>query len=288
MVKDVAKSVKNRLLEQTRIANGNYQQVLIRFFHERLMFRLSKSKYRTSFYLKGGSLLFALNPLIARPTLDVDLLGINFPSKPELLRLMFVDVCSQTCPEDGVTFDVGSISVENIMNDKEYLGLNVKVHASLDTVRQWISIDVGFGDSVVGEKEMSYPVLLENLPRANIFAYSVESVVAEKFHAMVMLDEGNSRMKDFFDVYQILKNQKVNKRVLESAIKATFKARKMEYHSEVNLFTLGFANNESRNVLWRNFLRGIKYTDPLNFEEVMNLIRGELEMYWTEEMLGNG
>lgn len=208
MVKDVAKSIKNRLLEQTRKSNGNYQQVLIRFFHE---------------------------------------------------RLMFVDVCSQTCPEDGVTFDVGSISVENIMNDKEYLGLNVKVHASLDTVRQWISIDVGFGDSVVGEKEMSYPVLL---------------------------DEGNSRMKDFFDVYQILKNQKVNKRVLESAIKATFKARKMEYHSEVNLFTLDFANNESRNVLWRNFLRGIKYTDPLSFEEVMNLIRGELEMYWTEEMLG--
>ena len=92
MVKDVAKSVKNRLLEQTRKVDGNYQQVLIRFFHERLMFRLSKSKYRTSFYLKGGSLLFALNPLIARPTLDVDFLGINFPSKPELLRSMFVDL----------------------------------------------------------------------------------------------------------------------------------------------------------------------------------------------------
>ena len=74
MVQDVAKSVKNRLLEQTRKVHGNYQQVLIRFFHERLMYRLAKSKYRSSFYLKGGSLLFALNPVIARPTLDVDLL----------------------------------------------------------------------------------------------------------------------------------------------------------------------------------------------------------------------
>ena len=172
------------------------------------------------------------------------------------------------------------------MNDKEYLGLNVKVHASLDTVRQWISVDVGFGDSVVGEKEVSYPVLLENLPGANIFAYSIESVVAEKFHAMVMLDEGNSRMKDFFDVYQILKNHKVNKRVLESAIKATFKARKTKYNSEANLFTLDFALNESRHALWKNFLRGIKFTDSLNFDEVMNLIRGELEMYWNEEMFG--
>ena len=286
MVKDVAKSVKDRLLEQTRKVHGNYQQILIRFFHERLMFRLSKSKYRTSFYLKGGSLLFALDPLIARPTLDVDLLGINFPSKPELLRSMFVDICSQACPEDGITFDADNISVENIMNDKEYLGLNVKIHASLDTVRQRISVDVGFGDSVVGEKEMSYPVLLENLPEANIFAYSIESVIAEKFHAMVMLDEGNSRMKDFFDVYQILKNHKVDKRVLESAIKATFKARKMKYNSEVNLFTLDFAHNELRHALWKNFLRGIKFTDPLSFDDVMNVIRGELEMYWTEDMLG--
>ena len=172
------------------------------------------------------------------------------------------------------------------MNDKEYLGLNVKIHVSLDTVRQWISVDVGFGDSVVGEKEMSYPVLLENLPEANIFAYSIESVVAEKFHAMVMLDEGNSRMKDFFDVYQILKNQKVDNQVLESAIKATFKARKTKYNSKANLFTLEFALNESRLALWKNFLRGIKYTESLNFDEVMNLIRDKLEMYWTEDMLG--
>ena len=77
MVQDIAKSVRNRLLEQTRKTHGNYQQVLIRFFHERLMYRLAKSTYRSSFYLKGGSLLFALNPIIARPTLDVDLLGMN-------------------------------------------------------------------------------------------------------------------------------------------------------------------------------------------------------------------
>ena len=119
MVHNVAKSVRNRLLEQTRKIHGNYQQVLIRFFHERLMYRLAKSKHRSSFYLKGGSLLFALNPIIARPTLDVDLLGINFPSKPELLRSMFADICSQTCPEDGITFDINSIQVEDIMNDKE-------------------------------------------------------------------------------------------------------------------------------------------------------------------------
>lgn len=257
MVLDVAKSVRNRLLEQTRKAHGNYQQVLIRFFHERLMYRLAKSKYRSSFYLKGGSLLFALNPVIARPTLDVDLLGINFPSKPELLLSMFADICLQACPEDGITFDIDSIQVEDIMNDKEYLGLHVKIQANLDSIRQWVAIDVGFGDSVV----------------------------AEKFHAMIARDESNSRMKDFFDVYQILTNHKIDNQVLESAIKATFRARKMNYTPNVNLFSVKFANDESRLALWKNFLRKIKYTSSLNFEDVMDLIRDRLGMYWTKEML---
>ena len=286
MAQDIAKSVRNRLLEQTRKAHGNYQQILIRFFHERLMYRLARSKYRSSFYLKGGSLLFALNPVIARPTLDVDLLGINFPSKPKLLRSMFTDICSQMCPEDGVTFEIDSIQVEDIMNDKEYLGLHVKIQANLDSIRQWVAIDVGFGDSVVGVKEMSYPTLLDNLPKANIFVYSIESIVAEKFHAMIARDESNSRMKDFFDVYQILSNHKIDNQVLESAIKATFRARKTDYSSNANLFSAKFAHDESRHALWNNFLHKIKYTNPLNFEDVMNLIRDRLEMYWSKEMLG--
>ena len=285
MVQDVAKSVKNRLLEQTRKTHGNYQQVLIRFFHERLMYRLAKSKYRSSFYLKGGSLLFALNPVIARPTLDVDLLGVNFPSKPELLHSMFADICLQTCPEDGITFDIDSIQVKDIMNDKEYLGLHVKIQANLDSICQWVAIDVGFGDSVVGAKEMLYPSLLENLPKANIFVYSIESIVAEKFHAMIERDESNSRMKDFFDIYQILTNQDIDNQVLGSAIKATFHARKTSYNSKVKLFSSYFARDESKLSLWKNFLRKIKYTEPLNFEDVMNLIRERLERYWTKEML---
>lgn len=285
MVQDIAKSVRNRLLEQTRKTHGNYQQVLIRFFHERLTYRLAKSKHRSSFYLKGGSLLFALNPIIARPTLDVDLLGINFPSKPELLRSMFADICSQTCPEDGITFDVDSIQVEDIMNDKEYLGLHVKIRANLDSIRQWVAIDVGFGDSVVGVKEMAYPTLLDNLPKANIFVYSIESIVAEKFHAMIARDESNSRMKDFFDVYQILTNHEIDNQVLEAAIKATFRARKTKYTPNANLFSAKFAQDESRLTLWKNFLHKIKYTNPLNFKDVMSLIRDRLGMYWTKEML---
>jgi hypothetical protein len=137
----------------------------------------------------------------------------------------------QACPEDGITFDIDSIQVEDIMNDKEYLGLHVKIQANLDSIRQWVAIDVGF------------------------------------------------------DVYQILTNHKIDNQVLESAIKATFRARKMNYTPNVNLFSVKFANDESRLALWKNFLRKIKYTSSLNFEDVMDLIHDRLGMYWTKEML---
>lgn len=285
MVQDIAKSVRNRLLEQTRNNHGNYQQVLIRYVHERLMYRLSKSKYKSSFYLKGGSLLFALNPIIARPTLDVDLLGINFPSKPELLRSMFEDICAQDCPEDGLIFDKNNILVANIMNDKEYQGLRVQIQAHLDTICQRISVDVGFGDAVIGVKEMDIPTLLGNLPKANVLAYSIESIMAEKFHAMIARDESNSRMKDFFDVYQILTNQTFDESILEKAIRATFKARHTQYQPSVKLFAPDFTHDSERQSLWVNFLRKIKYANKLDFEVVVQTICNRLGKYWSKELL---
>ena len=286
MVQDIAKSVRNRLLEQTRSMQGDYQQVIIRFVHERLMYRLAQSRYRQSFYLKGGSLLYALAPLIARPTLDVDFLGVNFPSDPERLRSVFVEVCSQQCPEDGLIFDAESINVENIMDDREYKGLCVQIKARLDTIVQRVSIDVGFGDAVIGVKEIPYPTLLANLPQANLLVYSMESVIAEKFHAMVLRDESNSRMKDFYDVYQILLNQEIDDQKLEKAIKASFHARKAKFNPKIKLFDSDFACDKERQARWKNFLHKIKQDNRFDFEEVLSLICGRLKKYWTEEMFG--
>ena len=284
MVQDIAKSVRNRLLEQARKTHGNFQQMVIRFVHERLMYRLAQSKYRQSFYLKGGSLLYALNPLIARPTLDIDFLGVKFPSDPERLRSIFIDICSQSCPEDGVLFDIESISVERILNDKEYKGLSVQVKARLDTIVQRVSVDIGFGDAVIGVKEIPYPAMLQSLPQANLFVYSIESVVAEKFHAMVLLDEGNSRMKDFYDVYQILLNQQIDELNLAKAIKATFHARGAAFNPKIKLFDTDFASDAKRRILWKNFLHKIKQDNLLEFEDVMKLIRERMRKYWTEDL----
>ena len=183
-------------------------------------------------------------------------------------------------------FDIDSISVERILNDKEYKGLCVRVKARLDTIVQRISVDIGFGDAVIGVKEISYPALLKTLPQANLFVYSIESVIAEKFHAMILLDESNSRMKDFYDVYQILSNHEIDSQSLAKAIKATFRARDAAFNPKIKLFDSDFATDKERQTLWKNFLHKIKQDNLLDFEDVMRLICEKLKKYWTEEMFG--
>ena len=131
-------------------------------------------------------------------------------------------------------------------------------------------------------KEISYPALLETLPQANLYVYSIESVIAEKFHAMLLLDESNSRMKDFYDVYQIFSNQEIDYQSLEKAIKATFRARDVVFNPEIKLFDSDFATDKVRQALWKNFLHKIKQDNRFDFEDVMKLIREKLQKYWMD------
>ena len=118
---------------------------------------------------------------------------------------------------------------------------------------------------------------MEDLPVANIVAYSLESVVAEKFQAMIELSEVNSRYKDFYDVYKILKNQKLDENALSAAIHATFQNRGTSYYESHPLFSKEFVTDEERNKHWMRFLKKIKHDDDLSFETVMALIVSRLK-----------
>jgi predicted nucleotidyltransferase component of viral defense system len=139
-----------------------------------------------------------------------------------------------------------------------------------------MKMDIGFGD-VVMPLVITYPALMEELPTANIVAYSLESVVAEKFQAMIELSEVNSRYKDFYDVYKILKNQHLNDDALSAAIHATFQNRETYYSESHPLFTREFVMDEERNKHWLRFLKKIKQDNDLSFEAVMVLITAKLK-----------
>ena len=282
--KNVAMSIRTRLLNiQKSVSGTDYMQVLLRYIQERMLYRLSMSQYRDNFCLKGSALLFAYEKLKARPTKDIDFLGDKISRDKETIRKAFREICSIQCPEDGLAFDNGEndIKVEDISMDKEYNGVTVTVTAHLDTIVQPFSMDIGFGDIVIPEpQELDYPLLLDDMPEVSINAYSLETVVAEKFQTMIDRALANSRMKDFYDVYSILSSDKVDKGILSDAIVSVFNNRGTGYDDNHPLFNGEFKNDPIKQTQWNAFLRKMKYKGDLPLNEVVDYITEKLSPYW--------
>ena len=282
--KNVGLSIRVRLLNLKKTSKHEYMYLLQRYFNERLLYRVSVSPYNGHFLLKGGSLLYAHNGLDCRPTVDVDFMANRISRDREEITRIFKEILSIPCPEDGVEFDTSEMVPSPIAVDKKYPGTRLPFKAKMDTIVMNMSIDIGFGDVVTpAPVELEYPVLLEHIPEIRLKAYSLETVVAEKFHAMIDRDETNSRMKDFFDVYQIFRDGQVDEMVLQDAIRNTFHNRTTGYTEGVHIFIPEFATDEMRVMRWKSFLKSIKYQEELSFVEVMSLLKDKLEPYWNEE-----
>ena len=277
-----AVSIRARLLHLAKKEGIDFQNIIIRFLHERLLFRISVSDYSQQLILKGGAFIYAMQGLKSRPTIDVDLLGTQISNDIEV----FCDVFRQICTiqsDDEVSFNPESIVGELITQQDKYNGVRLNIEASFHTVRQRIQVDVGFGDIVIPHvQELEYPILLDDMQVPVIQAYSKETVIAEKFQAMIELSVANSRMKDFYDVYNLLADNQFDKDTLEEAIKATFENSGTSYATNHALFTLEFVTNPQRKRSWSAFLNKINRANDLDFEEVIRLINERLLPYWTK------
>ena len=275
------KSVKERLLNLSRAERYNPQMMISRYMQERLIYRLSISNYRERFILKGGALLYAHDRFEARPTLDIDFMAIRINNDKENIKRILKEIFNVECVLDGVDYDADTVEAEDITVNKEYHGVRVSVVAHLDTARQRVSMDIGFGDIVTPvPQDLAFPTLIDTVPQAEIKAYSLETVVAEKFHAMIVLSLANSRMKDFFDVYRILVTDRVDSEILSDAITSTFANRETGYRENHPLFTEEFFSSKDRQTFWNGFLRKIKYPESIDFQTVGLLIRERLQPYW--------
>lgn len=255
--------------------------MISRYMQERLLYRLSISNYRERFILKGGALLYAHDRFEARPTLDIDFMATRINNDKENIKRIIKEICNVDCVPDGSSYDADTVEAEDITVNKEYHGVRVSVVAHLDTARQRVSMDIGFGDVVTpAPQELAFPALIDTVPQAEIKAYSLETVVAEKFHAMIVLSLANSRMKDFFDVYRILVTDKVDDEILPEAIRFTFANRGTGYRENHPLFTEEFFASKDRQSFWKGFLRKIKYSEIIEFQTVGLLIKDRLQPYW--------
>ena len=215
-----ADSVRARLLRRARQQGEDFNLLLTRYALERWLYRLSISDERAGFVLKGA-LLFSLwfdEP--HRPTRDADFLGFG-PADAELLRARLQAVCRVMC-DDGIRFDADSVQVAPIREQARYDGLRADLLGWLGTARCNVQLDVGFGDAVIpAVQELAYPTLLADTPAPHLRVYPRETVLAEKLEAMIALGIRNSRMKDYFDVWVLLREGGFDPAVLAQAIHAT-------------------------------------------------------------------
>jgi predicted nucleotidyltransferase component of viral defense system len=280
-IKNYGKSIRTKLLNVAQKENVFHQTILTRYFQERLLYRMSQTKYRNNFYLKGGALMYAYERFAARPTLDIDFLGKNISNEGSSIVAAFKEICSVPYDEDGVIYDVDHITSQDITEFKDYHGIRLSIPVKMDTIAQVLTMDIGFGDVVTPNPiDLDYPILLEHLPAVNIMAYSQETVIAEKMHAIVDLADQSSRMKDYYDLYHILTKEKYDSNTLQKAIENTFENRHTSYDADNLFFGQNFAHNQQMQVRWQAFMRKITKAEDVSFNDVVSYLQTQLRPYW--------
>jgi len=271
-VANVSASVRQRLLNLATEHKEDFGLVVTRYGLERFLYRLSVSPHRDSFVLKGALLLQLWTAETYRPTRDLDLLGRGVSNVS--YRKIFSEVCSQKVEDDGLTFPPDTIRVERIRDDEAYEGVRVRVEARLGDVRVPLQIDVGLGDTIIpSSEELEYPTLLK-FAAPKLHAYSKESVVAEKFEAMVKLGMANSRMKDFYDLWVLAKRFEFESATLAAAIQATFKTRRTTLpRSSPLALQADFYELPTKLTQWRAFLRKSGLKADSSLKEIIEVIR---------------
>ena len=268
-------SVKDRLKRQATASGKTMQDALTAYGLERTVYRLSVSEYSERFTLKGGIFLYALfDGEFARATRDIDLLARNLPNGAEEMRKVFETIFSIKC-DDALYYDIDTLDVSDITEFKEYHGVNVSVTAYLDKTRIPISIDVGFDYVIYPNRvKMSFPVLLD-MEVPEMYAYSITSVIAEKFEAIVSLGDANSRYKDFYDICILASRYDLDGRELTESIRATFEHRGTGF-DDIFAFTDGFTASDVHRRRWTAFLKKKKALLEIELDDAVKQMKSLL------------
>ena len=268
-------SVKDRLKNYAKKSGRTVQDVFTVYILERILYRISVSKYVDNFTLKGGILLYGLyTEDFTRATTDIDLLGGNITNDKDTLKTVFKEILS-IVTDDPIRFDLDAIEVINITEFKKYHGVKVTTTAYLDRTRIPVGIDIGFGDVIYPERvKMEYPTLLDDAA-PTMYAYSIYSTIAEKIEAIVSLGVTNSRYKDFYDLCTIPEREDFDGAILKEALVETFGNRHTGF-DEIVAFDDDFTEDYYRQQRWRGFLKNKNVMDERSFKDAVDAVKAFL------------
>ena len=296
MTTNIAASIRSRLLNKAKAEQTEFQLFLDRYACERFLYRLGESEVRDRCILKGASLLALWMDEPYRSTRDVDLLALG-ENDEETVRDVMGAVCNVPCPEDGIALDIGTLKISAIRDGQRYGGQRATLTAFLGTAKCNVQVDFGYGDVVVpGPEEARLPTLIDSVPAPFLRTYPQVSSIAEKFESMVQLGIGNSRMKDFYDVWALSESFIFDGAGLQEAVTRCFDRRGTPWSGEVpEALTPAFYSNPRLQEYWTAYGHqgGLFNIPPSSFEEIGSRIQSflgpvrdsilsgeQLEMQW--------
>lgn len=279
--KNVGASVRERLLNRSRESGEDFQFLLQRYAAERLLYRLGKSDHCREYVLKGAMLFPLWGGSAYRPTRDLDFTGYGSAEVDDVVRV-FRHLCTREGVDDGVIFHSETITAVRVRDESEYHGLRLKFGATVGGARVPMQIDIGFGNAIApGAEDVEYPPLLD-APAPRIRAYPPEAVVAEKLHAMVILGERNSRVKDFYDLFVLCSQFVFLGEPLTAAIAATFERRRTMIETSLPAaLSSRFYADAARAALWRAYILSRELPGvPADFTDVGERLVSFLSPPW--------
>lgn len=278
MTANRAASIRARLKQRADATKQDFNLVLTRYGLERLLYRLSISEHAPNFLLKGALLFQLWYGDQHRPTRDADLLGFRTDDVPALVAI-FRSV-SAISVDDGIVFDRGNVVGAAIRKEASYGGVRIDLRATLDRARIALQVDIGFGDAVTpGPQPIDYPTLLADVPAPVLRAYPKATVAAEKLHAISVLGVTNTRMKDFFDLWVLLRDPTLESVQVEQAIEATFARRGTALPDTLPIgLSETFAKDASKQLQWQAFVNRNRL-EAVELEALLLEVRTRLETW---------
>ncbi len=270
-----AMSLKARIRNIAKQKNIPAQVILQNYMFERLLIRLSCSEYKEKFVLKGGMLVAAIVGLDNRATMDLDTTLKNLPLTPEAIRAALEQICSINM-DDDIAFEIGSISP--IREDDIYGGYRVMLTAKFDTLLTPLSIDVSTGDAITPYAiKYEFAEIFDDEKSYELWAYNIETVLAEKVETILRRGVFNTRPRDFYDTYILATTQKYDKEVFKEALKATAEHRgTTDKISDINGIIKNIADSAELKSMWEKYRKQFTYAEAIEFEDIIRQLKNIL------------
>lgn len=267
-----AMSLKAKIRNIAKQKNIPAQVILQNYMFERLLVRLSESEYKEKFVLKGGMLVAAIVGLDNRATMDLDATLKNLPLTPEAIRRALERICEIPF-DDGVVFEIGTILP--IRDDDIYGGYRVMLNAKFDTLLTPLSIDVSTGDAITPHAvQYNFSEIFDDEKTYELWAYNIETVMAEKVETILRRGVFNTRPRDFYDAYILATTQKFDKAVFDEALAATAKHRgTVEQITDVSGILQNIEESTELGAMWDKYRKRFAYAGGIGYEEIIELLK---------------